>query len=315
MGSILRYRRAGWFVMLLTLLLSAIPLTAAASTHHTATRTDVTFTSTVVEVLDEGEEWVDEAGLFHLRGAVQQEEVSGDISGTAIITFNGDFEPVGECTEDSCPAYFSFWARIEVTGEDGGWVGTYVSFGSDVPGEEFFADSLVLRGTGGNAHNSIVAQSTGEDESSITFEGILSTMATPIVGLNTSVRLCADPEDFSFGGGFLSTGAIEGAGGATGEFLVGGGPWTHTYAVAGTVTLTDEHGTVTIAFSGGVQDNYTETFEASHVFGHFVILEGTGDYAELYGSGRLIGTAGGPNPLCDSGFGVNATLVGEAHYN
>lgn len=315
MASIVRRRRVVWFVMLGALLVGMIPFSAAASSHHTATRTPVTFTSTVVEVLDEGEEWVDEAGIFHFRGSIQEEAVTGDITGTATITFNGDFEPVGECTEESCPAFFSFWGRVEVEGEDGGWVGTYVSFGSDVPGEEFFADSLVLRGTGANAHKSIVAQSAGEDEASITFEGVMSTLATPIVGLNTSVRLCADPEDFSFGGGFLSSGAVEGAGGATGEFLVGGGPWTHTYAVAGTLTLTDENGTLTIAFGGGAQDNYAPTFEASHVFGHFVILEGTGDYAELYGSGRFIGTAGGPNPLCESGFGVNASLMGEAHYN
>ncbi|CAN5740289.1 hypothetical protein BH23CHL2_BH23CHL2_30080 [soil metagenome] len=314
MAPFLRYRRTVWLAMLVALFGGMIPFSAAASSHHTATRTEVTFTSTVVEVLNEGEEWVDEAGIFHFRGFEQIEEVTGDISGTVIINFNGDFEPVGECTEDACPAYFSFWGRVEVTGEDGGWVGTYVSFGSDVPGEEFFADSLVLRGTGGNAHNSIVAQSTGGDESSITFEGILSTMATPMVALNSSVRLCADPEDFSFGGSYLSSGAIEGHGGATGEFLVGGGPWTHTYAVAGTLTLSDEHGTVTIGFGGGVQDTASPNIFASHAFGHFVILGGTGDYAELYGSGRLIAAAS-DGSTCASGFGVNLSLVGEAHYN
>lgn len=300
--------------MVVALLLSMAPFSALAQ-NHVATRTPVAFTSTVVEVIDEGEESVDEAGIFHIRGAMNLEEVTGDISGSLVVTYNVDFQPAGECTEESCPGFFSFWGHVEITGEDGGWEGTYIQVGSDVPGEEFFADSLVLRGTGANAHMSIVAQTVEESEESITFEGMKSTLAKPLTGLNTSVRLCADPEDFSFAGGFLSTGAIEGQGAASGEFLIAGTEWTHSYAAAGTLTLTDAHGSITIAFSGSAQDNYTPAFAASHVWGHFVIVDGTGDYAEFYGSGRLVATAGEPNPLCESSFGVNAQLIGETHFN
>ena len=301
--------------MVIALLVGMIPLSAGASSHHTATRTEVTFTSTVVEVLNEGEEWVDDAGISHFSGFEQLEELSGDLSGSVIVNLSGDFVPVGECTEESCPAFFSVWGRVVIEGEEGGWVGTFVSIGSDVPDEEFAADSLVLRGTGANAHKSIVAQSTSEDETTITFEGVMSTLATPMVGLNTSVRLCLSPEDFTFGGGFLSSGAVEGHGGATGDFLVGGDQWTHTYAVAGTVTLTDEHGTVTIGLGGGAQDAANPNAFVSHVFGHFMILEGTGEYAELYGSGRLIAAAIEGLETCESGFGVNLSMIGEAHYN
>jgi hypothetical protein len=296
------------------LVLSVMPLATLAASHHTATRTPVVFTSTVVEVLDPGEEWVDEAGIFHIRGSVQREDVTGDITGTAIVTFNVDFQSIGECTEESCFGYSTAWAHVEVTTEGGGWEGTYVSISQDVPGEEFFADSLVLQGYGANAGMSIVAQSIAGDEESITFEGVLSTIATPVVGLNTTVQLCADPNDFSFAGGFLSRGAVEGSGGATGEFLVAGTEWTHRYAVAGTVTLTDAYGTVTIAFTSGAQDVATFTTFASHVWGHFVIVDGSGAYTELYGHGRLVGTAS-DDATCASGFGVGLSLIGEAHFN
>ena len=301
--------------MLVALLASMLPFSGLAGSHE-ATRTEITFTSTTVEVLDEGEEWFDEAGIYHERGKVQLENVTGDISGTLTVTLDSDFVPVTDvCSEEFCPAYFTFWGDVVITGEDGGWKGVYVAEGSDAPDEEFYAETLVLKGTGANAHMSIVAQTVDEADDSTTFEGVLSTMAAPVRGLNTSVRLCADPEDFSFGGGFLSTGAIEGSGGASGNFIVGGGPYTHSYAVGGTVTLTDGNGSVTIAFGGKAQDNYTETFEASHVWGHFVVLDGTGDYAELYGNGRVIATAGGPMANCASGFGVNISMIGEAHYN
>lgn len=315
MVSHLVRRRTAWLVMVIALLLGIAPF-SAVSADFEASRTEVAFASSVVAVIDEGEEWVDDAGVFHFRGFIQEEELSGDISGTVIINFNGDLEPVGECTEESCPGFSSNWGRVEVTGEEGGWEGTYVNFGSDVPGEEFYADSLVLKGTGANAGKSIVASSVGGDEDSIEFEGVMSDlggMAT--TGMNTNVLLCADPEDFSFAGGFLSTGSIEGGGAANGEFIVGGVEATHTYAVAGMMTLTDEHGSVTIAFGGGAQDTYTETFEASHVAGHFLILEGTGEYANLYGSGRVVATAGGPDPVCESGFSINASLIGETRAN
>jgi hypothetical protein len=314
MFSIL-HRKTALVVLLVAILAGIVPLSVSASTNHTATRTPVSFTSTVIEEIEPFEVSVDDAGIFHIRG-VTREEVSGDIAGTATVTFAGDFFPAGECTEESCFGTEVGWAQLELAGEDGGWSGTYVFSSSDVPGQEYYSDQLVLRGTGVNAHTSIVAHSpTGGDEESVSFEGVMTTLATPIGGLNTSVRLCASPEDFSFSGGFLSSGAIEGSGGATGDFLIGGGPWTDNYGVAGTVTLNDEHGSVTILFAGEAQDNVSASFQASHVWGHFLVLEGTGEYAELYASGRIIGTAGGPSATCASGFGVNISMVGEAHRN
>ncbi len=308
------HRKTALVVLLVAILAGIVPLSASASSDHMATRAAVAFTSTTIAEIEPFDFTVDEAGIFHVHD-VTQEEFTGDISGSAIIDFRADFKPFGECTEAACFGEDNSWATVEITGEDGGWSGIYVSSSSDIPGQEYYADSLVLRGTGANAHRSIAAQSTAQSDESISFEGVLSTLATPIGGLNTTVRLCASPEDFSFSGGFLSSGAIDGSGSATGDFLIGGGPWTDNYAVGGTVTLTDSHGSVTIAFAGEAQDNVSASFEASHVWGHFLVLEGTGEYAELYAGGRIVGTAGGPSATCASGFGVDISMVGEAHSN
>lgn len=311
-STVLRHHRL--LVLTLALFLSLTPILALASSHHTATRTDVAFTSTIVEVIEPVDEWADAQGGFHFRDLVQIEELTGDITGTVTITLDGDFEPAGECTEDACPGFFSVWGVVEIEGEDGGWYGTFVSISSDVPGEEFTADAVVLRGRGDNADKSIYAESVDEDETSISFEGVMSTLATPLVNFNTNVHLCADPETFAFNGGYLSAGAIEGNGAATGDFLVSGSETTYRYAVAGMLTLTDGQGSVTIALAGTVQDVITQEFFVSNFWGQYLILEGTGDYAELFGHGRMIGSAGN-NTTCAAGFGIDTQLLGEAHYN
>lgn len=305
-----RYRL---LVLMLALFLSLTPILGLASNGHTATRSDVAFTSTIVEVMDPVAEWADARGGFHFRDLVHIEELTGDITGTVTITLDGDFEPAGECTDEACPGFFSVWGVVDVEGDDGGWYGTFVSISSDIPGEEFSADTLVLRGRGDNADKSIYAQSVSEDETSISFEGVMSTLATPLVNLNTNVHLCADPETFAFNGGYLSTGAIEGSGGVMTDFMVTGSETTYRYAVGGTLTLTDGQGSVTIALAGTVQDVITDNFY-SNFWGQYLVIDGTDAYADLYGHGRMFGTAGYQS-TCASEFGIHIQLLGEAHYN
>jgi len=306
-------RRSGFGMALIVgLLLGIMPLTALASSHHTATRTPVAFTSTVIEVIDPGEEWVDEAGIYHLRGQVQIEEVTGDITGTATLTVNVDSQPLGECTDEVCYSYSTVWVHVVIATEGGGWEGTYISESQDLPGEEFFADYVVLQGRGANAGMDIVASSVDGGPDFLAFEGTLSTMATPMLGLNTNVQLCAD-QDFNFAGGYISSGALEGSGGATAEFLVAGTEFTHHYALAGLLTLSDAHGSVTLTWAGDALDLDLVTSFVSHTWGHFVVVEGTGAYADLFGHGRIVATAGDAG--CASGFGVRLSLIGEAHVN
>lgn len=314
MTTIFRLRRPAIFFALAALLTGLLPYGAAASEHHTATRTTITFTSAFADMLDPGREWIDADGTIHMRGSVELQNVSGDINGILTLALNGDFEPAGECSDLGCPGYLSAWADINVTTEDGGWEGTYVMISADLGDDSFFMDRLVLRGTGANAHQSIVAESISDDENGITFEGTLATLATPIEGINTSARLCLDPQSGAFTGGFLSSGALSGAGAASADVLVTGSQATDNYGVAGTLTLTDERGSLTIGFGGMAQDVINATVYTAHVHGHFVIVEGTGDYADLYASGRFIGAAS-DSDTCASGFSVGVSLIGEAHSN
>jgi hypothetical protein len=294
--------------MLVTILVGAIPLSASASSHHTATRAPVSFTSTVVEVVDPGEEWVDEAGIYHLRGLVTSEEVSGDISGTAISTENDDVFAPGECTEESCPHYGEVWGTVEITDENGWWEGRWMLSYSTVPGDEYFFTSVVVHGRGGYAGMSFFGEFTDLAEDSVTIEGTLSSMATPIQQLVLGMTVCFT--ETGAGGSYLGTGAVDGFGQAEAIFIGSGFQWTHTYNLFGVIELSDESGSFVVGFVGGAQD----VGFISHGFGTFVITGGAGAYAELYGNGRVVGSAV-LLPQCESGFGARLSLIGEAHYN
>jgi len=314
MTTTFRLRRPALVLALVALIAGLLPFGAAAEDRHTATRTPITFTSAYADTLDPGREWIDADGIIHMRGGLELQNVSGDLNGVLTLALNGDFEPMGECTELGCPGFLSAWATITVTTEDGGWEGTYVMMAAEFGEDSFFMDRLVLRGTGANAGQSIVAESVNDDENGITFEGTLATLALPLDGINTSARLCLDPESGAFTGGFLSSGALSGAGAASADVLVTGVQTTDSYGVAGTLVLTDERGSLTVAFAGMAQDVINTDIYTAHVFGHFVVVEGAGAYAELYASGRLIAAAS-DTATCASGFGVSLSLIGEAHYN
>lgn len=307
-------RRATRLMLCLALLAGVVPFGIASADGHEATWTDITFTSTTVETVEEGESWVDEAGIFHIRGNIFNDVIAGDLTGSAVVHFNLDFQPAQECGPDDevCPGYSSFWGSIEITDENGRWAGDFMQNISDVPDEEFMFSSVVLRGLGGNAGKSIVAEflGTDEEEGTITVGGRLMTMATPIMGINLSTQLCFQ-EDFTTTGGFHGTGAIESSGSASGDFAPAGARWTHNYGLWGTTTLTDGNGSVTIVFGGNAVD---VGVEHSNAWGHFVIVEGTGDYEGLFGHGRTIATAGAAD-VCALGGGVFVSYVGEAHYN
>lgn len=304
-------RRITRLIFSLALLAGIVPFGIVSAQGHEATWTEITFTSTTVETVEEGEAWTDEAGIFHIRGNIFNDEISGDLTGSAVIDFNLDFEAAQECgpEAEACPGYNSFWGSIEITDENGRWEGDFMQGISDVPDDEFAFSSVILRGLGGNAGQSIVAEFIGEDEGSITVGGRLMTMATPMMGLNLSAQLCFQ-EDFTTTGGFHGTGAIESSGSATGDFFGSGARWTHTYGLWGTTTLTDANGSVTIVFGGNAQD---VGVDHSNAWGHFVIVEGTGDYEGLFGHGRAIANAGAMAKCAFGGIFVN--YIGEAHYN
>ncbi len=307
MTSALLKRRSITFAFIAALVLGALPLAVSAD-HHQATRVSASFTATTIEEINPGEEWVDDAGIFHIRGLQEVDEFSGDITGSGVVTINIDFWTVGECSEESCPGFTEVWGDVSIDDESGSWTGRWIQSYSDVPGEEYAFTSIALHGHGGNAGKSFFGEFAGEDEASVTIEGILSTMATPVQAMNTSVTLCFT--DGPTVGNYLSSGVIEGFGSAEGIFIGSGTRWTHTYNLFGVVELANEGGTVQIGFVAGAQDVSFSSFG----FGTYTIIGGTGDYAELYGNGRVIGAAQNLSH-CEFGYGVRLSLIGGAHYN
>ncbi|CAN5657099.1 hypothetical protein BH24CHL1_BH24CHL1_10080 [soil metagenome] len=311
-------RKVRSFLFAFILILGLLPVGVVTADHRTATRTEISFVSTPVEILVPGEESVDEAGIFRSRGEVARDEVTGDITGEAIITFNGDFVPSPNCDPDDLDncfeGEFTGWGTVVITDENGTWEGDFLIAFAFFEGEEpFMFGKVVLAGRGGNAGKSIVADITfpeDEEDESATFNGVMLTMAVPAFGLNMSTQLCFNEETFETTGAFLSHGMLESYGGATGEFFTGGSQWTTRYGLYGELTFTDEWGSMTIQFLGEAQDHP----ESSVGWGHFVIVGGTGAYAELYGHGKITGAAM-EAMQCDAGFGVRLQLIGQGHFN
>lgn len=308
--------RARALLFAFILLLGLVPVSVAtADSHRTATYTPISFTSTTVEEIDPGEEWVDEAGIFHLRGNVFIDEVSGDITGTAVIDSDADFEPSPNCDPDDefCEdGYFSLWGSVVLTDENGTWDGEFIIATASEGGEEFSFGKIVLTGRGGNAGKSIIADITTSDdpeEETAYFEGYMLTMALPVFGVNMHTQLCFGEEELGYGA-FVSNGAIESSGGASGSFFTAGSIWTHTYALYGLLEFTDDQGSLTIEFMGMSQD----TAETNVGWGHWLITDGTGTYENVLGHGKITGFAG-PMEQCESGFGVWLQFLGDVHFN
>ncbi len=299
------------------LLIGLLPVgVATADSHHTSTRTPISFVSTPVEILVPGEEWVDEAGIFHFRGEVGREAVTGDITGEAIVTFNGDFAPGPSCdpnNPDACTeGEFSGWGSVVITDLNGAWDGDFLFIESFFAGEEPFSfGKVVFAGRGGNAGKSIVADITLTEESdAASFNGVMLTMGAPAFGVNMHTQLCLNEETFESTGAFTSTGGLETYGAATGEFFNGGVEWTHRYGLFGELIFTDAWGSFTIQFLGEAQDHP----QSSVGWGHWMIVEGTGAYAELYGRGKVTGAAM-EHLQCASGFGIHLQFLGDVHSN
>ena len=295
--------------LLITLVLVAGLLPAAVSAQDDGAGgplTPVSVTSTIVEVLDPGQEWTDAEGNFHLRGEVTLEEFTGDIEGMATITFNGDAVITGECNEEECEGVFHAYATIDVVTENGSWDG-HVGFVSDFfddeegPGEILARALLVGRGENGGKvmlFDTIIMG--GEDEDVVTLTGQMLTLSKPIGGVTLNYSACFSGPD-TVSGGWIGHGQAEDSGSVSASFTAVGAPTTAL--VFGEVTFTGARGTINGMFMNAASNQYT--------IGHFVLLGGTGDYEHLYGYGKVIETiqTGGP---CANGAGPQGTWIGQA---
>lgn len=288
-------------VLALAVLAGLIPMGAALGDHTVASRTEVTFATTDVEVLDPGEEWVDEAGIYHRRGEVETNDVTGDLTGTAEVVINID--------ANEAEGWQTAWGTFTMADETGSWTGRWLNNVTVVEDEVFESGFMMLSGRGGYAGMTIAGGITLDEENNATIEGVLQTMALPTAGLTMSQDLCFQ-EDGSISGGFFANGAVATSGSSQAAFEASGGIWTHTYNLFGIMTFADEHGSFAVAFLGGAQDG--ETYSGS--WGPFTILGGDGAYAELYGQGRAVMTAM-VSETCATGVGFRLSYVGIAHFN
>lgn len=312
------HRRVRTLLFVAILLIGLVPVgVASADGHRTSTRTEVSFTSTPVEIIDEGEEWVDEAGTYHFTGEVSREVVEGDINGEAIVTIDGEFVPGPGCTpddEECMEGQFSAWGSVVITDENGAWDGKFLIANIFEPDEEPFSfGKAILAGRGGNAGMSLVVDITfsdDEEDDTAYFDGFIMSMAKPTFGINMHTQLCASESSNTMYGAFLSHGAIESSGGAWGDFFSGGTMWTHRYGLFGEVGFSDDYGSLTIQFLGTAQDNW----QTSVGWGHWVIVDGTGAYEHLNGHGKMTGSAG-EFEQCSLGWGVRLQFIGQTHMN
>lgn len=155
MSEARRYRRFPRLGILLAMVIAMLPLggiAAAAQDEDVPLVSSISFKLVTTDVLDEGESW-ETATTFDLRGLVTQEAVSGDIAGTAIITMNGTFTAVGECTDAACPGITDSWSDIEITDETGSWSGQMAFRIDEVAGTE--TGKVFLIGRGGNSEGAL----------------------------------------------------------------------------------------------------------------------------------------------------------------
>lgn len=288
-----------WFLAIA--LLAALPA-LTASAHDAPLGDAVTITVTPIETLEAPREWTDAQGIYHVRGEVRLESVSGDITGTATTTFNDD-DVLGECNEESCEGAFYSWVDVDIDTDDGGWSGRVVVTGSfSAEGEEFTVRGI-LTGRGANGGQAILLDEPvgfGEDES-VTMAGHLLTQSGPVGDINLRYDLCfAGPG--SAAGGFVMNGPAEGSGSASATFGLAGAPAPG--AIYGDIVFASErgeiHGTfVEFAIDGGGN------------IGAFVLTGGTGDYEGLYGFGKVIENVSfGAADTCD---GAKGYWIGEVY--
>lgn len=85
-----KLRRVIWVAFAIAAVLAAgtIPVTAKA------TKNDYTGIATLIEVTGPEKQWIDEAGILHIRGLRQVKTIAGGMVGTMVIMVNIDVDAV-----------------------------------------------------------------------------------------------------------------------------------------------------------------------------------------------------------------------------
>ena len=287
---------------MLTMLLGILPLAGTVSAAHTDNGpAEVSFTVTTVDTLDEGTSWT-VGDNFYLRDSVTSESVEGDITGTAVISMDGNFIAAAGCNEEACPGNTDGWSTIDITSESGSWDG-YMAFQiDDVAGTE--VGKMFLIGRGGNAGKAFAGGFTFSTEvaSSIDVTGHMLSRANPSQGVKIFYDGCFVPPAGTAGAMLMTVGGQDDS-----------GSWTATYPLLipgamtfGESTITTELGTVDsflMLESNGDTRN-----------GYFMLTGGAGAYEHLYGFG-IVRTSAYESAHCPDEAGAGGYWLGQAYAN
>lgn len=286
------------------MLLGILPLAgsvSAADGGSAAAPVDITFTITTIESISDGEFTGDDAN-FSIRNSSTSEAVEGDITGTAIITLDGDFHAAGECTDEACPGNIDGWEDVEITDEAGSWEGTIAFQIDDVAGTEL--GKVFLVGRGGNAGKAIVGDQTYSEEidNSVIINGQMVTMTKPSQGVKIYYDGCFIPPAQTGGAMLMTVGGQDDAGSWAADYpiLIPG------HATFGESTITTARGTVDSVLmleSNGSTRN-----------GYFMLLGGTGEYEHLYGFG-IVRTSAYESGHCPDAAGAGGYWIGQTFAN
>jgi hypothetical protein len=261
----------------------------------------ISFTMVTTDVIEEGEAR-DNGDVFELRGAVIEEAVSGDITGTAIVTQNGNLWEVGECTDDFCPLAIDSWMELRITDENGTWDGQ-MAFQIDDSIESEFG-KVFLIGRGGNSGKAIYGDMTFlyDEDNTTQITGYMTTLVMPQQGVRFLYDGCCLPPAQTAGHVRLATGTSTDSGDWHAEYplLIPG------YATFGESTISTAKGTIESVLM--LQN------AGSNRVGYFMLLGGTGDYENLYGFG-IVRTAAYDSSYCEDGAGAGGHWIGRAFAN
>lgn len=290
------------FGTIAAMLLTSAGITMAQSPDVSSPTTPVTVTITTTEVTHPGRSWED-AGGSHLREQRIEQEVSGDLTGTASTIENRDGTSESE----------TIWITAQVETDSGPW--SYRAIFTAGQDGSLTLYSATLIGQGNNAERTVVFERILEaSEDSLTLTGQLIERGPPATPFNVHFDVCITSPQ-SVGGAFFGTIAdLNGdfeiddrdtdSGSMEASFLVGGP--VESGLVMGEGTLTGEHGTLEFEL---VVDRY-----GPHGIGRAVFLGGSGAYAGVFGTTRME-LADEPNNGCPLGIGSSGSFHGSTSWS
>lgn len=304
MNDVRWHRRLPRVALLLVLVMAMMPFGSgviAAPNTGNQHLSDITFKLVTTATVDEGEWWETET-TFDLRGSVTEEAVSGDITGTALITMNGSMNFPNGCDDDGCPATIDSWSDIAITDENGTWDGQ-LSFQIDEI-DDTEIGKIFLIGRGGNAGKAIYGDMAflDDEDGAAEVTGTVATLNKPAQGVR-----------FHYDGCFLPPADTAGHVRITAGTSTDSGDWHATYPLL--IPGYSTFGESSISTAKGTIDSVLmlRSIETNRV-GYFMLLGGTGEYENLYGFG-IVRTAAYDNPYCDDGNGAGGHWIGRAYAN